>query len=607
MIYHYPYHVLLYSPDSHLTKPKSTLTMKKALLTAALFLCASASAAKLQVYPYNGASFIPGQRFDIRIEAEEVKGFKDAKVTLDGRELSGFATTNSKDTSMEWTLRGQSLNAGQHTLRVEYSDENGPASKVVSWSVVATPSHARAKNVILFIGDGLGWNTMNAAQLIAHPYNPANGMPTGKLAMMSGLSSMASVTTSSYDSALADSANTASSIATGQKILVNALNVYPDNTADTLDNPRVEPISSMLKRSMGKSIGIVSSAFGTDATPAAFAAYTRRRGDYQAIADQYFKGEVQPEVLLIGGSRDFIPSTTPGSRRKDNTDWLTDSQKLGYQLVTTRTELNAATGDKLFGVFNIDNIPSYLDRAQYKSTEMLGDFTDMPYLWDTTKKAVETLEKNPNGFFLMIEPGMIDKYEHPLDWQRAVWDVLEMDKAVAWAKEYAKTHPDTLVLVTADHSHSLSVYGGYDATQGPGKRSAVGVYDKAGFPTYGDQRDANGLPLPETKRTYAVGFAATPDYCETYLGRKVYLDPTVSNGKTGAEAAYVPNPKICEEGAVQRVGNLDPGSAQGVHTADPMPLFAFGAGAHHFFGTMDQTDIFFSIARAMGLDATKNK
>lgn len=580
--------------------------MRKVLLTAALLLTASASAAKLQVYPYDGASFVPGQRFDLRIEAEDVKGFKSATVTLDGKVVDGLVKTTSKDTSVEWTLRGQSLAAGQHELSVKFSDENGEATKTVKWNVVPTVT-GKAKNVILFIGDGLGWNTVNAAQLIAHPYNPANGMPTGKLAMMSDLSSLASVTTSSYDSALADSANTASSIATGQKIQVNALNVYPDNTADTLDNPRVETITAMLKRSMGKSVGIVSSAFGTDATPAAFASYTRRRGDYQAIADQFFKGDVKPDVLLIGGSRDFIPSTAPGSRRKDNTDWITDSQKIGYKLVTTRTELNAANTDKLFGLFNIDNIPSYLDRAQYKTKEMLGDFTDMPYIWESTKKAVETLEKNPNGFFLMVEAGMIDKYEHPLDWQRGVWDVIELDKAVAWAKEYAKTHPDTLILVTADHAHSISVYGGYDASKGPGQRSAVGVYEKAGFPTYGDKRDENGIPLPETARTYAVGFAATPDYCETYVGRKIYLDPTVSNGKTGAEAGYIPNPKVCAEGAVQRVGNLDPASAQGVHTADPLPLFVFGAGAENFMGTMDQTEIFFGIARALGLDATKNK
>ncbi|WP_291429203.1 alkaline phosphatase [Deinococcus sp.] len=588
--------------------------MKKLLMTA-LLLSASASAAKLQVYPYDGAQFIPGQHFDLRVEAEDVKDFKDAVITLDGQPVAGLVKTTSKDTSVEWTVRAQSLGVGTHTLNVAFTDAGGPVTKTAKWTVAATRPEGfgslfykpKAKNVILFIGDGLGWNTVNAAKMIAYPYNPADGTPTGKLAMETGLSGMATVTTSSYDSALADSANTASSLATGQKIQVNALNVYPDNTADTLDNPRVETITAMLKRSMGKSVGLVSSAFGTDATPAAFAAYTRRRGDYQAIADQYFKGDVKPDVLLIGGSRDFIPSTAPGSRRKDATNWIDDSQKLGYQFVSNRTELNAATGSKLFGLFNIDNIPSYLDRAQYKSKEMLGDFTDMPFLWDSTKKAVETLDKNPNGFFLMVEAGMIDKYEHPLDWQRGVWDVLELDKAVAWAKEYAKTHPDTLVLVTADHAHSLSVYGGYDATKGPGKREAVGTYDKAGFPTYGDRRDANGIPLPETSRTYAVGFAATPDYCETYLGRPVFLDPTVSNGKSGAEAAYVPNPKICAEGAVQRVGNLDPASSQGVHTADPLPLFAFGPGAENFSGVIDQTEIFFGIARAMGLDATKNK
>lgn len=578
--------------------------MRNHLLTTALLLTGFAAAADLKVYPYDGARVLAGQRFDLRIEAENVKGFKEAAVTLDGRPVENLVRTATKDTSVEWTLRGQSLAAGLHQLSVRYTDEAGEQLKTVRWYATA-PVPGKAKKVILFIGDGLGWNTVNAAQLVAHPYNPANGEPTGKLAMLSGLSSMATVTTSSYDSALADSANTASSIATGQKIQVNALNVYPDNTADTLDNPRIEPITSILRRSTGRGIGIISDAFGTDATPAAFAAYTRRRGDYQAIADQYFQGDVKPDVLLIGGSRDFIPSTSPGSRRKDSTDWIAESQKLGYGFVSNRTELLAANSSKLFGLFNIDNIPSYLDRAQYKGPETLKDFTDMPYLWDSTRKAVETLEKNPDGFFLMVESGMIDKYEHPLDWQRAVWNVLELDKAVAWAKEYAQKNPDTLVLVTADHAHSLSVYGGYDATQGPGKREAVGVYDGAGFPTYGDRRDANGIPLPETARTYAVGFAAVPDYCETYLGRREFLDPTVSNGKTGAEAVYLPNPEVCAEGAVQRTGNVPPSSSQGVHTADPMPLLAFGAGAENFSGMMDQTDLFFSISRAMGVDASK--
>jgi alkaline phosphatase len=576
-----------------------------AALTSALLLTGMASAATFNIYPYQGAKLLAGQRFDLRIEAEGVKGAGNATVTLDGKPVEGFARTTTKPDSVEWILRGQSLGTGTHELTVNFTDESGPATRSVRW-YATPPVPGKARNVILFIGDGMGWNTVEAAQLVAHPYNPLNGEPTGKLEMMSGLRSMASVTTSSFDSALADSANTASSIATGQKILVNAMNVYPDNTEDTLDNPRIETITEVLRRTTGKSIGIVSDAFGTDATPAAFAAHTRRRGDYSAIADQYFQGQVKPDVLLLGGSRDFIPSTAPGSRRKDSTDWITQSQALGYGFVSTRTELLAANTSKLFGLFNIDNIPSYLDRAQYRSAEVLKDFTDMPYLWDSTRKAIETLDKNPEGFFLMVESGMVDKYEHPLDWQRGVWNVIELDRAVAYAKEYAKAHPDTLVLVTADHAQSISTYGAYDASKGPGKREAVGVYQDAGFPNY-DKKDANGIPVPEVARPYAVGFAAIPDYCETYLVHPEFLDPTVSNGRTGAEAGYVPNPKICDQGAVLRTGNLPPSANQGVHTADPVPLFAFGAGAENFFGTMDQTDVFFGIARALGVDATRNR
>ena len=103
-------------------------------------------------------------------------------------------------------------------------------------------------------------------------------------------------------------------------------------------------------------------------------------------------------------------------------------------------------------------------------------------------------------------------------------------------------------------------------------------------------------------RTLAVGFAATPDYCETFTARPVFKDPTVSDGGT----SYAPNPAVCTEaGAYFRTGNLPRSANQGVHTADPMPLLAFGPGAQNFAGLMDQTDIFFMIAKAMGVDATK--
>ncbi|WP_293913532.1 alkaline phosphatase [Deinococcus sp.] len=575
----------------HISKVRASL-----LLGSLLTVCA-ASAADVKIYPYDGARLLAGQQFDLRVEVSGVTAGQEAQVTLDGKPVEGLVKTNSAADTLEYTLRGVSLAAGRHALNV-----TGAGTGTATMTAEAPTPAVQAKKVILFIGDGMGWNTVRAAELIAKGYNPSNGMSNGRLEMESGLSSMATVTTSSFDSFLTDSANTASSIATGQKVLVNGLSVYPDNTVNPLDNPRVETIAEILKRTRGAGIGLVSTAFGTDATPAAFAAHTRARGEYAAIADQYFKGTAKPDVLLFGGSNDFIPQTAPGSRRKDATNWIDESQKLGYTFVSTKTELMKANAGKLFGLFNLSNFNSYLDRVQFKDPKVIGDFTDQPYLWDMTQKAIETLDKNPNGYFLMVEAGMVDKFEHPLDWQRGVWDVLELDRAVALAKKYQETHPDVLVLVTADHAHSISTFAGYDNTKGPGNRDAVQVYQDAKFTTYADKLDPNGIPMVTPTRGIAVGFAGVPDYCETFTARPVFKDPTISDGGTG----YAPNPDVCsEQGAYFRTGNLPRNTNQGVHSADPLPLFAFGPGAQNFMGLMDQTELFFSIAKSMGVDATK--
>jgi alkaline phosphatase len=562
--------------------------------------------ADINIYPYDGAKLLAGQRVDLRVEASKLEDLKNYSISLNGKVLTDFVQTSQGTGQAEWTLRNLSAKSGANEVLVKLTDAKGEVTKRIAWTGVAPTRPLKpAKNVILFIADGMSWNTMHGAQVIAKGYNPSNGMPRGKLEMESGAEGMASISTSSFDSYIVDSANSATSIATGQKAEVNALNVYRDNSADTLDNPRAEIITEIVKRSKGASVGIVSNVFGTDATPAAFATHTRRRGDYASIADQYFKGNVKPDVLMFGGSEDFIPSTSAGSRRKDATDWITESQKLGYTFVNNRTELlKAGAPEKLFGLFNLDNFPSYLDRATWKRPEMLGAFTDMPYLWDMTNSAISSLEKNDKGFFLMVEAGMVDKYLHPMDWTRAMFDVLELDKTVKLAKEWAAKRDDTLIIVTADHGHSLSVFGGYDTSKGAGNRDAAQVYEKAGFPNYYEKLDQNGIPLPVAARGLAVGFGAHPDYCETYSGREVFQTPTVSDGKGG----FIPNPKVCSEpGAFQRIGNLPKDQSQGVHTADPVPLFAFGPGAKLFQGSMDQTEIFFAIANAMGLNATQSK
>ena len=104
------------------------------------------------------------------------------------------------------------------------------------------------------------------------------------------------------------------------------------------------------------------------------------------------------------------------------------------------------------------------------------------------------LEKNKDGFFLMLEAGLVDKYSHPLDWTRSVGDTIAFDKVVERAKAYCAKNPDTLLIVTGDHTHSISVAGTVDDNK-PGKdmREKVGVYADAGYPNYED-KDKDGFP-----------------------------------------------------------------------------------------------------------------
>ena len=140
----------------------------------------------------------------------------------------------------------------------------------------------------------------------------AEGRSLGKLAM-DDMPHMALVATASSDSIITDSANSASAYATGHKTASAAMGVYADRTANPFDDPRVETITSLAKRRLDMGIGIVTNTEVEDATPAAMVAHTRRRGAYDEIVEQFFVAK--PDVLMGGGSANFLPKTTAGSTR----------------------------------------------------------------------------------------------------------------------------------------------------------------------------------------------------------------------------------------------------------------------------------------------------
>src|SRR5690606_17213550 len=235
----------------------------------------------------------------------------------------------------------------------------GEERKSVQWEVYGTPDVAKAKNVIFIVGDGLSIAHRTSARIMAK--GMTGGKANGRLAM-DDLEFMAFIGTSSTHSIATDSANTMSAYMTGHKSRVNALGVYADRTPDSQDDPKVETIAEAMRRETGKSIGIVSTSELQDATPAALVSHTRKRSDKADIVGMIY--DVKPDVLLGGGSAYFLAKDVPGSKRKDDKDYIQLFKDAGYALVTSKDELassGASNQDKLLGLFHTGNMDVTLD------------------------------------------------------------------------------------------------------------------------------------------------------------------------------------------------------------------------------------------------------
>ena len=576
-------------------------------VTLGLLLWGSAAIAQT-VYPIDRAEILSGAQFDFKVEFPDKVDPAKLKVTLNGQDYAaafGRAGTfiereDGKDQSA-LLLRDVALSA-PGPVAVEVSD--GARSRKVTWTVYDTGSR-KAKNVILFIGDGMSLSHRVAARLLSKGIS--EGKSLGKLAM-DEMPHMALVATAGSDSIITDSANSASAYSTGHKSAVNAMGVYADRTRDAFDDPRVETITSLAKRKLKMGIGIVTNTEIEDATPAAMVAHTRRRAAYDEIVEQYFAAK--PDVLLGGGSANFLPKAAPGSKRKDDADYIARFREAGYAVATTAGELNALAAKpetrQLLGLFATGNMDGVLDRKFLRGGGV-KKFPEQPDLTEQVQAALTVLSRNETGFFLMVESGMIDKYAHLLDMERAVYDTIMLDNAVRLAKEWAgKRGDDTLILVVSDHSHPNSLVGTIndDMSSVPNVpfRERVGVYEKAGFPNY-PAPDADGYPSRvDVSRRLAIFSASLPDHYETF--RPKLDDPNEPTTKGDDAGTFKANDKYKDvPGAVLRPGNLPAMVGASVHSGEDVILTATGPGSDRVKGSMDNTEVFRVMVDALGLGA----
>lgn len=451
----------------------------------------------------------------------------------------------------------------------------------------------RAKNVILFIGDGMGVSTITAGRIWAGQNRGVDG-ESYRLAMET-LPYSAFAKTYTHDSQVADSAPTATAMTTGVKSYNGTIGVT--QSADIRKCVTAETASAdslwEIAEDAGLATGVISTARLTHATPAATYAKTTERdweNDAQVspsgkeagcrdIARQFVDWRHGDgfEVFMGGGRANFLPSTLvdpeyPNLKgaRADGRDLTREWAEAGSsrRVVTDLAGFRGVNFDsdvQVLGLFEPSHMQYEADRASDRAGE--------PSLADLTRAAITRLSRNPKGYVLMVEAGRIDHAHHAGNAARALADTAALDEAVAAAMA-ASDPRDTLIIVTADHSHTFVIQG-Y-----PGRNNPI-----LGLVTYPDGKGAvRGLDSrPFTTLAYMNGPGSI---CRISPQGNVCNREDLSKVDTQAldyvQQALIPLPSE-------------------THGGEDVAVFARGPGAQLVSGTIEQNEIFHVMARSLGL------
>ncbi|CAG9623583.1 alkaline phosphatase [Sutcliffiella rhizosphaerae] len=403
-----------------------------------------------------------------------------------------------------------------------------------------TQNQGKVKNVIFMIPDGY-----NAGY--ATNYRWYIGEDSSFDPHVKGL-----IKTHSANTAVTDSAAAGTAMATGHKTNNGMIGVTPDGK-------EVYSILKAAKRSK-KATGLVATSTITHATPAVFAANVASRSDEASIAPQYLENNLVD--VILGGGRDYFTSVDDGGRQPEG-NLIKEAEKKGYQYVTDKTELSKAKGTKLLGLFAKGSM----------SPEMQRDETEEPSLEEMTNVAINTLNKNKQGFFLMVEGSQIDWAGHAHDSAWAMTDTAAFDQAVEAALEFAKKDGKTLVVVAGDHETGGMSVG------------SNGQYD---------------LKIDILHNVTATGDKMASEINSEKSNIREVVKKYTSLELSDSEVEKIinaSNTSIAINNVVSDRALV--GWTSTAHTGTDLPIYAFGPQSNKFSGLLDNTDIPRIMAEAM--------
>ena len=471
---------------------------------------------------------------------------------------------------------------------------------------------AAAKNIILFVGDGMNLTTITASRIL-------EGQQRGMLGEENNLSFdrfpfSGLAKTYAVDSQVADSANTMTAIISGVKTNMGIVGIDENASRGDCSSQNGNEVISVLDLAeiSGMSTGIVTTTRVTHATPAAAYAKSPDRNwedpsempqealkqgcediasqltEYQSNINRRYKGANSDgiEVVMGGGSRHFLPEksanvesqgSTSGQRpdgRNLIAEWRRQYPNGVY--MDSRADFDSLDfnkAERVFGLFNKTHLRFDANRKSKTIKE--------PSLSEMTEKALQVLSKNSKGFFLLVEAGRIDHAHHAGNAYNALSDTIALSQAVQVALDKT-SEKDTLIIVTADHGHVFTMAG----------------YPKRGNPILGKVvSNGNTKPqlasdnLPYTTLGYANGLG------HRHLGSSTNADNGYNHvgvvGRANLTEVDTTQPGFFQESLVPLQSET--------HSGEDVPIYALGPGAHLISGSNEQTIIFHAINHAGGL------
>jgi alkaline phosphatase len=471
---------------------------------------------------------------------------------------------------------------------------------------------ARARNVILFVGDGMGITTVTAARIRQGQLHGQTGEEN--VLAFETLPFTALAKTYSTDFQVSDSAATITAMLSGLKTRSGVIGVDETVARDDAAAVAAGTVPTLFEQAEDRGMwtGVVTTTRITHATPAGAYAHTAdrdweqdgqltpaaREAGVRDIARQLVEVAHGDgfEVVLGGGRAAFLPATARDPQYPDQTGARTDGQDLikAWQTqhpdgawVWTRDQLHAvdvARTPRVLGLFAPSHMHYEADRA--------ADAPAEPSLAEMTGRALDVLERAPKGYVLLVEGGRIDHAHHAGNAYRALGETIAFSDAVRVALERTK-RDDTLIVVTADHSHTLQLAG----------------YPKRGNPILGLVRGSSGEGAvsnepskdlsgrPYTTLSYANGPGYTGASDAQPEGPKHFPhEPRSASGITAGRpdltAVPVEGRDYLQEATVPLRGET--------HGGEDVPIYAGGPGAPLFHGVQEQQFVYHAIASALG-------